>query len=219
MNPTPSRTDPEPNPLEPCGADRYHHGDLPNALRSAAVDVITEKGLGHFSLREVARRAGVSHAAPAHHFGDTTGLLTSLAIQGFDKLGEVITEASAGIDDPEERLIAIGRGYVETGLRYPAHCQVMFRTDLVNCDDPAYLEAGNRAYGVLLDTVRAVIEQDNPALDAEDAADLCWSAMQGLLVLYPNMTRKREANGLPVPSLEDRVVRFTHMIIDGLRAR
>ena len=81
------------------------------------------------------------------------------------------------------------------------------------------LTAGLGAYGVLLDAVRAVIAQDNPGLDAEDAADLCWSTMQGLLVLYPNMTRKREALGLPVPSLEDRVVRFTRMIIDGLRAR
>ncbi|MFA5885397.1 MAG: TetR/AcrR family transcriptional regulator [Acidimicrobiia bacterium] len=215
MPPTP----PHPDPTTILQPDRYHHGDLPNALRCAAVEVINEKGLGHFSLREVARRAGVSHAAPAHHFGDTTGLLTSLAVQGFDELTAEMTAATAGIDDPEERLVAVGRGYVETGQRYPAHCEVMFRTDLVRCDDPAYVEAGGRAYGVLLDAVRAVTERDNPALVAEDAADLCWSAMQGLLVLYPNMARKRAALGLPVPSLEDRVVRFTRMIIDGLRAR
>src|SRR5258707_3669661 len=66
--------------------DRYHHGDLPNALRRAAVEVIEERGLAAFSLREVARRAGVSHNAPAHHFGDVRGLLTSLAVEGFDLL-------------------------------------------------------------------------------------------------------------------------------------
>ena len=198
---------------------RYHHGDLPNALRCAAAEVIEEKGIGHFSLREVARRAGVSHAAPAHHFGDTTGLLTSLAIQGFDKLAEVVTAAAEGIDDPEARLVAIGRGYVETGMRYPAHCQVMFRADLVHCDDPAYQAAGERAYELLADAIRAVAAADNPDLDIDDAAELCWSAMQGLLVLYPNMVRRRESTGAPVAGLEDRVTRFTRLIIDGLRAR
>lgn len=197
----------------------YHHGDLPNALRCAAADVITEKGLGHFSLREVARRAGVSHAAPAHHFGDTTGLLTSLAIQGFDHLAEVLAEATAGIDDPEARLVAVGRGYVETGLRYPAHCQVMFRADVVNCEDPQYQEAGERAYGVLTEAIRGVAAAENPDLDVDDAAELCWSAMQGLLVLYPNMVRRRESSGLPVLDLEDRVTTFTRLIIEGLRAR
>lgn len=200
-------------------ADTYHHGDLPNALRCAAADVIAEKGLGHFSLREVARRAGVSHAAPAHHFGDTTGLLTSLAVQGFEHLAAVLDDAAAGVDDPEARLAAIGRGYVETGMRYPGHCQVMFRADVVDGDDPAYQEAGERAFGVLADAIRAVAAADNPALDVDDAAELCWSAMQGLLVLYPNIARRREAFGLPVTDLEDRVAAFTRLLLDGFRAR
>jgi AcrR family transcriptional regulator len=200
-------------------ADTYHHGDLPNALRSAAAAVIAEKGLGHFSLREVARRAGVSHAAPAHHFGDTTGLLTSLAIQGFDHLAAVLAEATAGIDDPEARLVAVGRGYVATGMRFPGHCQVMFRTDVVDGDDPAYREAGQRAYEQLADAIRAVAAADNPGLDVDDAADLCWSAMQGLLELHPNMVRRREAHGLPTPDLEQQVTTFTRLLLDGLRAR
>jgi AcrR family transcriptional regulator len=200
-------------------ADTYHHGDLPNALRAAAADVIAEKGLGHFSLREVARRAGVSHAAPAHHFGDTTGLLTSLAVQGFDHLAEVLTAAADGVDDPETRLAAIGRGYVETGLRYPGHCQVMFRADVVDRDDPAYQEAGERAYGILADTIRAVATLDNPDLDVDVAADLCWSAMQGLLVLYPSMVRRRASLGLSPFDLEQRVTEFTRLLLDGFRAR
>jgi AcrR family transcriptional regulator len=200
-------------------ADRYHHGDLPNALRAAAADVIAEKGLGHFSLREVARRAGVSHAAPAHHFGDTTGLLTSLAVQGFEHLTDVLATAADGIDDPEARLIAIGQGYVQTGLRYPAHCQVMFRSDVVDNDDPAYQEAGNRAYEVLADTVRAVAAADNPSLDIDDAADLCWSAMQGLLELFSHMERRRRAHGLPPLDLDERITAFTRLLLDGLRAR
>ncbi len=101
--------------------DQYHHGDLPNALRHAAVEVITEKGLGSFSLREVARRAGVSHAAPAHHFGDTRGLLTSLAIEAFSHLKAATEAAAAAEPDPRLRLAAVGRAYVEMGINHPAH--------------------------------------------------------------------------------------------------
>jgi len=198
--------------------DRYHHGDLPNALRCAAADLITEKGLGGFSLREVARRAGVSHAAPAHHFGDSRGLLTSLAVEALEKLADVTTAASAGIEDPEARLIAIGRAYVDLGLRFPAHCQVAFRGDVVDCDDPTYQAAGERAYRVLEDAVCAVAASENPALDTANAADLLWSAMQGLLVLHPNMSKRRLVHGVPVLDLDTAVTTFTRLIIDGLRA-
>ena len=143
--------------------DRYHHGDLPNALRRAAVEVIEERGLGAFSLREVARRAGVSHNAPAHHFGDMRGLLTSLAIEGFEVLHAATTAAAAPIDDPVERLIAIGTAYLDVAKSHRAHCDVMFRIDLVDAEDPALVAAGMRAYGVLEDAVRAVIDADDSA--------------------------------------------------------
>ena len=82
----------------------YHHGDLPNALRRAAVEVIAERGLGAFSLREVARRSGVSHTAPAHHFGDVRGLLTSIAEEGFEALRAVTQAAADQHTDPAERV-------------------------------------------------------------------------------------------------------------------
>ncbi|MEP6299450.1 MAG: TetR/AcrR family transcriptional regulator, partial [Ilumatobacter sp.] len=104
----------------------YHHGDLPHTLRAAAVDVIVDKGLGAFSLREVARRAGVSHAAPGYHFGDVRGLLTAVAIEGFETLYAETSTAASGVEDPVERLEAIGRGYVRVGVRHPGHCEVMF---------------------------------------------------------------------------------------------
>src|SRR6478735_2513832 len=99
-------------------------GRLPEALRAAAVDVINEKGLSGFSLREVTRRAGVSHAAPAYHFHNAAGLLTSLAIEAFVQLRENLEAAVDGIDDPIERFVALGRGYVRAGRDYPAHCEV-----------------------------------------------------------------------------------------------
>ena len=120
--------------------------------------MIGERGLAAFSLREVARRAGVSHNAPAHHFGDTRGLLTSLAVEGFDVLYATAREAAEPYDDPVDRLTAIGIAYVELARTHRAHCDVMFRVDLVDPDDPALIAAGERAYGQLEDTVRAWLE-------------------------------------------------------------
>src|SRR5215208_779795 len=124
------------------GTERYHHGDLPNALRRAAVDVIVERGLGGFSLREVARRAGVSHTAPAHHFGDVRGLLTSVAEEGFVLLHDASEAAVAGGGAPVERLAALGEAYVGMARLHPAHCEVMFRTDLVDENDDGVQTCG-----------------------------------------------------------------------------
>ena len=198
--------------------DRYHHGDLPNALRAAAVDVITEKGVGSFSLREVARRAGVSHAAPAHHFGDTTGLLTSLATEGLDKLHEVTAAAAeAAPSDPIERLTEVGRAYVSVAIDYPAHCEIIFRDDLIDTDQDDYLAAGLGAYGVLERAVGAVAAEVNPDLDVDDAAKLCWAAMQGLVVLHSKMVRMDDVIGREPGSLDDLVMRFTHLMVEGFR--
>jgi len=204
-------------PDSPAMSDRYHHGDLPNALRAAAADLIAERGLGSFSLREVARRAGVSHAAPAHHFGDTTGLLTSLAQEGFTYLADSVEAAAAGIDDPVARLVAVGRAYVRVGGEHPGHCQVMFRTDVVVVDDAALRAAGLRAYTILEDTVRAVADACNPDLDVIEASNLCWTLSQGLLELYPKIALIGEFQGHPTPPIDDLVERFTHLVLDGLR--
>lgn len=196
----------------------YHHGNLPDALRCAAADVIAEKGLGGFSLREVARRAGVSHTAPAHHFGDTTGLLTSLATEGFDHLHEVTSAAVAAHDDPAERLVALGQAYVATGALYPAHCQVMFRHDLIDEDDDALHRAGTAAHGVLVGTVDALCEAEGLAVDRNDAVKLCWATMQGLLVLHPSMAYLDQAAGCEPVARDVLVTRFTHLLIDSFRS-
>lgn len=196
----------------------YHHGNLPDALRCAAAEVITEKGLGGFSLREVARRAGVSHTAPAHHFGDTTGLLTSLATEGFQHLYEVTSTAVATHDDPAARLVALGQAYVAVGALYPAHCEVMFRHDVIDEDDQALHAAGTAAHKVLVDTVTALCEAEGLAVDRDDAVKLCWASMQGLLVLHPSMAHLDQAAGLEPVDRDVLVTRFTHLLIDAFRA-
>ena len=196
----------------------YHHGNLPDALRAAAAEVITEKGVGGFSLREVARRAGVSHTAPAHHFGDTTGLLTSLATEGFQHLYEVTSAAVAEHDYPADQLVALGQAYVATGGMYPAHCQVMFRHDLIDDEDEVLHLAGTRAHGVLVETVDALCDAEGLSVDRDDAVKLCWASMQGLLVLYPSMSYLDEAAGVDEVSRDVLVTRFTRLMIEAFRS-
>src|SRR4051812_26394436 len=98
----------------------YHHGDLKNALIQAAQALLAERGADDFSLREVARRAGVSPAAPAHHFGDAQGLLTAVATLAFEELTQVLRAGHArGGDDPQLALREQGVEYVQFALRHP----------------------------------------------------------------------------------------------------
>jgi AcrR family transcriptional regulator len=194
-------------------------GRLPEALRAAAVDVINENGLSGFSLREVTRRAGVSHAAPAYHFHNAAGLLTSLAVEAFVQLRENLEAAGEGIEDPVERFVALGRSYVRTGRDYPAHCEVAFRTDVLDNDNIELQEAGLAAYAVLESAIRAIADTYNPQLDINSAANLAWSAMQGLLVLYPKMTLVTELHGLPQEDIEATAAKFCRLLADGFRTR
>ncbi len=104
----------------------YHHGDLRAALLAAGEAELTEKGVEGFSLRAVAKRAGVSHAAPAHHFGDVGGLLTALAAEGFRRFQATLDAREAGIGDPRERAVAAGLGYMEFAMARPALFRLVF---------------------------------------------------------------------------------------------
>lgn len=191
-------------------------GDLASALRASAAAVIVERGLGGFSLREVARRAGVSHAAPGYQFGDMRGLLTSLAAEGFETLHRSVAEAAAGSEDSIERLIAVGKAYVQVAQRNPGHLAVMFRDDLIDSTDPVCAVAGHSAYTVLEDAVRAVARDHRPDLDIADAARACWSAMQGLVQLEAAFARIDAVHDRSTPTIDDAVERITRLIVHGL---
>jgi AcrR family transcriptional regulator len=132
----------------------YHHGDLRRALLDALPDVIRKQGLDRVSLRELARRAGVSHGAPAHHFGDRRGLLTAFATEGSRHLEARVVQALAGAapGDHAERLTAVGMGYLEFALRHPEHFGVVFRPERLDLADPD-LVAARAAAGRTLDQV------------------------------------------------------------------
>lgn len=197
--------------------ERYHHGDLPNALRRAAVQVIGERGVSGFSLREVARRAGVSHAAPKHHFGDLHGLLTSLAAEGFAELERAMATASALHVDPVEQLMAIAEAYVDLARTHPAHCAVMFRPDLVDEDDEHLSASGMRAYEVLETAVQRVIDAKGLDADLDTTTWLLWSTSQGLVELEPKIAEIRKRRGRTAPAISDLARNFTAVVVRGLR--
>src|SRR4051812_42800509 len=101
----------------------YHHGDLRRAVLDGALAAIEADGPAALSLRDIARRAGVSHAAPAHHFKDKAGVLTAIATEGYDRLAQSLREANEKAGD----LVESGTAYVHFAITNRAHFEVMFR--------------------------------------------------------------------------------------------
>jgi AcrR family transcriptional regulator len=172
----------------------YHHGDLPAALLDAVAAAVAEHGVTGVSLRDVARRAGVSHGAPAHHFGSKAGMLTAFATRGYQLLAsfvlaEVIAAAAddggpAGDGGPAE-LAAIGRGYVRFAVSHPTEFEVMFRLDALEPADPAFTMASEQAYGLLAATIeRCRREGRLHGRSAEVVAVSAWSLVHGLSALW-----------------------------------
>lgn len=126
----------------------YHHGALREALIDAAESILNERGVEGFSLREAARRAGVSPAAPGHHFGDARGLLTAVATRAFRDFGDALEAGEAGTSRGE-RLRGLGMAYVRFALGNRARFELMWRKALLDREDPDYCAAGDRAFEVL----------------------------------------------------------------------
>lgn len=145
----------------------YHHGDLAAALLTASGKLLEEQGVAGVSLREVARRAGVSHNAPYRHFPDREALLAALAAEGFRKLTAAQAEA------PREDM---GEAYVTFALRHPQRFRLMFGGTLSFADHAALQAAAAGAYEPLVKAFRA--RDDVP--DADSAAAAAWSLVHGL---------------------------------------
>jgi AcrR family transcriptional regulator len=164
----------------------YHHGHLPQALLKAAARLVKERGVAALSLREVARRAGVSHGAPAHHFGDKAGLLTALATQGFELFTQALAKArdDAG-SDPQRRFAATGYAYVLFASEHRAHFEIMFRPELLRQDDAALRAASDASYAVLRGVVAEVQAAGFLAgSDPEIVAIGAWSQAHGMATLW-----------------------------------
>lgn len=176
----PARRNPAPRPKE------YHHGALAAALVEAAEAVLTERGVEGFTLRECARRAGVSHAAPAHHFHDARGLLTAVAALGFERLAEAQRKARDAEPDPKNRLLGVAMGYVGFTLAHPAQFQLMFQRGLLDVANERFLAASSAAFAVYTETYTAVYGVAFPT-GVEKLSNVSvlreWATVHGLATL------------------------------------
>lgn len=164
----------------------YHHGDLRQALIEAAIALIGEQEVGSLSLREVARRVGVSHAAPYRHFANKEALLAAVAQQGFEGLTEALQRGLAKTTaDPVGSLSASGVAYVEWAIAHPSHYRVMFGTSGERFQTYPDLEvAANGTFMVLVEAIAAgqaagVLQAGEP----RQLARVAWSLVHGLAML------------------------------------
>lgn len=175
-------------------------GDLRQALLAAAVATLDEVGADGLSLREVARRAGVSHAAPAHHFAGKAGLLTAVAAEGFGILVSYLASAQpGGAGQPADQLAALGRAYAQFAEENPGRFEVMFRPGLLHAGDPAFQRAGDAAFQALRDHIATCQRRgwrEQAPTDALAAA--AWALAHGIAVLRMQGSLARH---YPDPSL------------------
>jgi len=182
--PAPRPDPPGPSPVR----DTYHHGDLRRALVDAGREVLAERGVDGLSLREVARRANVSQAAPYHHFADKGELVSAIVQRGFEDFSSAMragAEAAGGT--ALQKLFGMGVAYVRFAAANPQVFRLMFRPELRGAESgPAAIAmraAGAESYQVFLDGVRAAVEEGAVQGSVEDVALAAWSAVHGLSTL------------------------------------
>lgn len=157
--------------------------DLRRRVLDASLALIASEGLEAFSMREVARRAGVSHQAPYHHFPDREAIMAAIVAEGFARLREETLAAGEGASDAFDRLTRIGRAYVGFALRHPAHFKLMFRSEWVDAEKHA--EAGacaEGAFGVLSQAIAAIVRTEGGEADRTTLMT-AWSLAHGLATL------------------------------------
>lgn len=184
----------------------YHHGDLRTALLASAAELLDEGGTEAVSLRECARRAGVSHAAPYRHFATKEALLLALADEGFTWLADAGRAAMRGIRGARARLDAYGAAYVRFALEHPARFRLMFAAPFGGGatwkEGHEGTSAGGSAYALLREAVHAVVG-DVEDLDAAAAA--YWALPHGLAMLVLDGRIPREA--VPDAAAAERLAR------------
>jgi AcrR family transcriptional regulator len=165
----------------PAPPHPYHHGNLRQALVEAAVQAIAENGPSELSLRDVARRVGVSHAAPAHHFRDKTGLLTAVAAEGYRRLNARLEAAYAATGS----FLEVGVAYVRFAAEERPYFEVMFRPDLYRRDDPEAAAAIGAIDGTVSGAIRGMLGSA-PEPRVRLASIAAWSLVHGLATLTVN---------------------------------
>lgn len=180
-----------PVPSKKSTSKPYHHGNLRETLLEAADTVLGAHGAQNITLRDVAKAAGVSHAAPYHHFGSLNDLLAAVAVRAFTDLGNALEQASLE-PNAQERLIKINEAYVTYACAKPAQFRLMFGPFLARKSDyPTLKVAADRAFGFLLSAACALDQNNGPML-----ALTGWSLAHGL----SNLLIDGALEGLPIKS-------------------
>ncbi len=166
----------------------FHHGDLKRALMRSALEILDKEDVAGVTIRAVAKRAGVSHAAPANHFPDRRALLTALAAEQF---AVVFDKIRAGIDaktsdtradlDPLDRIAVLFDSFLTYGLEYPYRYQLLWRYDLVDHEVEIVKQPADRVYDFLVGEIEKVVDRNT--VDPDTVSVTIWSMMHGYLDL------------------------------------
>jgi AcrR family transcriptional regulator len=202
------------------GETPYHHGDLHDALLAAAERVLERDGLPGLTLRAVAREAGVSHAAPTHHFGDLSGLLSELAAIGFRRFNQAMIAAGNSETHPLMKALARAKAYVAYAQAQPGMYGLMFRTERLDMTRPSLHEAATASFEGLASAVgagrnNALTGDTLETLSLEQAATIAraWSLVHGFTMLLLDGRLKDILHRLPegtgVEQLLDAMLRST----------
>jgi AcrR family transcriptional regulator len=193
----------------------YHHGELREALVEAGRKLLEERGLRGFTLRECARRASVSHAAPAHHFASLDDLLAEIATRGFHDLTAAMeAEARRASDEAAARLVGHCVGYMAFAAAHPVLFQLMFNRESNRFETPALAAAAKAAYHLHVAAVAAVIPKASAEVK-ERMVDFAWASVHGFITLVlegqlgdEDSSRALKARGLAtVAAMVETIVR------------
>jgi AcrR family transcriptional regulator len=200
----------------------YHHGDLRNVLLASARELAAEGSIDGFRLREVARRAGVSHSAAYNHFADKAALVEALATEAFETLAAAMNAASEFASEPATRLANAGVAYVCFAVTHPAEFRFMFRPE--HCaregaaeSTEALRRASNESYGILRDAVRTALHAGAIAGDEETLVLCAWSTVHGLATLL--VDGPQHYRELPLAAVESLARAVTTTLLAGFATR
>lgn len=187
----------------------YHHGALREALLQAAERVLERDGLAGLTLRAVAREAGVSHAAPTHHFGDLTGLLSELAAVGFRQFNAAMASACDTAPTPLARALARPKAYVAYAQAHPGMYGIMFRTERLDYSRPSLNEAAEASFAGLANAIGMMrqeqISGDALTLNQGAAIARAWSMVHGFTMLLLDGRLEDILQRLPEGTTADRL--------------
>ena len=178
------------------GSRGYHHGNLKEALVRAALELIREKGPAGFTFADAARWAGVSPAAPYRHFRDRDALLSSVALQGYERFGAMLATAwNEGRPNPRQAFENLGRAYLAFARTEPAYYSAMFEAGIPLDNNPELLAASERAFAVLRSASEALIAE-MPARERPPVLMMAlhvWALSHGVASLFGRGDAARRA--------------------------